>query len=212
MIRAGTGLIAIENTANMAGGTVTPLTLSRNLVPATELRLPIHLDGARIFNASTALDIPVAELTRGFDQRHVLPVQRTLRPRWLHARRQPRLHRPRPPRPQSPGRWNEAGWYSRRRGPHRPRRDAHRLHDDHANARFLAEAWPSSRRSKSTSTPSRPTSSSSPFAVPTPPPSSTSLRVVASSPEPPPTTRSASLPTTTSAVQPARRPLVSQRK
>ena len=65
--RAGTGLITLENSHNMAGGTVTPLDIYQDIWwRATELRLPVHLDGARIFNAATALGIPVAELTSGF--------------------------------------------------------------------------------------------------------------------------------------------------
>jgi len=65
--RAGTGLITLENTHNMAGGTVTPVDVYQDIWwRATELRLPVHLDGARIFNAATALGIPVAELTSGF--------------------------------------------------------------------------------------------------------------------------------------------------
>jgi threonine aldolase len=34
---------------------------------AHEMGLPVHLDGARIFNAQTALGRPVAEITRKFD-------------------------------------------------------------------------------------------------------------------------------------------------
>jgi threonine aldolase len=65
--RAGTGLITLENTHNMAGGTVTPLDICRDIWScACEIGLPVHLDGARIFNAATALNIPVAELTSGF--------------------------------------------------------------------------------------------------------------------------------------------------
>ena len=66
--RAQTGLICIENTHNMAGGTVTPLPVLREIwAGAREAGLPVHLDGARIFNASVALGVGVAELTRGFD-------------------------------------------------------------------------------------------------------------------------------------------------
>jgi threonine aldolase len=66
--RASTGLICIENTHNMAGGTVTPLdTLEELWEGARSAKLPIHLDGARIFNAATALDTDVVTLTRGFD-------------------------------------------------------------------------------------------------------------------------------------------------
>jgi threonine aldolase len=65
--RAQTGLISLENTHNMAGGTVTPLPVMEEILGgASDAHLPVHLDGARIFNASTALGIPVARLTRGF--------------------------------------------------------------------------------------------------------------------------------------------------
>lgn len=66
--RAQTGLISLENTHNMAGGTVTPLEVFEEIwAGAKEANLPVHLDGARIFNAATHLNIGVAELTRGFD-------------------------------------------------------------------------------------------------------------------------------------------------
>jgi threonine aldolase len=66
--RAATGLIEIENTANLAGGRCTPLTVMEDIWEnAKERKLPIHLDGARIFNASTALGVDVKTLTRGFD-------------------------------------------------------------------------------------------------------------------------------------------------
>ena len=66
--RAPTGLITLENTHNMAGGTVTPLEVLEEIWGgAQEARLPVHLDGARVFNAATALGVDVATLTRGFD-------------------------------------------------------------------------------------------------------------------------------------------------
>lgn len=66
--RAQTGLISLENTHNMAGGTVTPLPVMEEIwAGAKQVGLAVHLDGARIFNAATYLGIGVAELTRGFD-------------------------------------------------------------------------------------------------------------------------------------------------
>jgi threonine aldolase len=66
--RAATGLIAIENSHNMAGGTVSPLPVLEGIwAGAKEAGLPTHLDGARVFNAAVALGVSVAELTRGFD-------------------------------------------------------------------------------------------------------------------------------------------------
>jgi threonine aldolase len=66
--RAQTALVCLENTHNMAGGTVTPLPVMEEVwAGAREAGLPIHLDGARVFNAATALGISVAKLTSGFD-------------------------------------------------------------------------------------------------------------------------------------------------
>jgi threonine aldolase len=63
-----TGLICVENTHNMAGGTVTPAATAREICAgAHALGLPVHLDGARIFNAAAALGVGVKELTGGFD-------------------------------------------------------------------------------------------------------------------------------------------------
>jgi threonine aldolase len=65
---AKTGLISLENTHNMAGGTVTPLEVFNEVCDKThDARLPVHLDGARIFNAAIALDIEVATLTAKAD-------------------------------------------------------------------------------------------------------------------------------------------------
>ena len=66
--RARTGLIELENTSNIAGGSVYPLQISEEICDrAHAAGLPVHLDGARIFNAAAALGRPVIELTRKFD-------------------------------------------------------------------------------------------------------------------------------------------------
>ncbi len=66
--RAQTGLIWLENSHNIAGGTVTPVGFFEEIwAGAKAAGLPTHLDGARVFNAATALGVTVAELTRGFD-------------------------------------------------------------------------------------------------------------------------------------------------
>ncbi len=65
---ARTGLICIENTHNFAGGSATPAEVFDDVCERThELGLPVHLDGARIFNASAALGIPVDRLTAKAD-------------------------------------------------------------------------------------------------------------------------------------------------
>src|SRR4051812_16945040 len=57
--KSQTGLIVLENTHNMAGGTVTPPEVSQELCNnAHEVGLPVHLDGARVFNAAAALGKP----------------------------------------------------------------------------------------------------------------------------------------------------------
>ncbi len=66
--RARTALVSLENTSNLAGGSVYPPDIADEICDqAHAASLPVHLDGARIFNASTALGRPVAELTRKFD-------------------------------------------------------------------------------------------------------------------------------------------------
>jgi threonine aldolase len=66
--RARTGLISLENTSNLAGGSVYNPELSDEICDrAHALGVPVHLDGARIFNASVALGRSVIELTRKFD-------------------------------------------------------------------------------------------------------------------------------------------------
>jgi len=65
---ASTGLICVENTHNMAGGTVTPVATAREICEgAHAMGLPVHLDGARVFHAATALGVGVRDLTSGFD-------------------------------------------------------------------------------------------------------------------------------------------------
>jgi len=63
-----TSLLCLENTHNAAGGTLLTLAQTEALAArAHGLGLKVHLDGARIFNASVALGVPVAELTAPAD-------------------------------------------------------------------------------------------------------------------------------------------------
>jgi threonine aldolase len=63
-----TGLICLENTHNFAGGNVmTAAHCAEICTKAHALDLPVHMDGARIFNASVALSESVAELTKDCD-------------------------------------------------------------------------------------------------------------------------------------------------
>jgi threonine aldolase len=139
--RAATGLIEIENTANLAGGSCTPVPVLEEIwAGARERKLPTHLDGARIFNAAVALGVDVKALTRGFDtvmfclskglgapvgsmltgSAELMDSARLFRKALGGGMRQA-------------GVLAAAGLMALEQGPRR-------LHQDHANARLLAEA------------------------------------------------------------------------
>ncbi|WP_247730934.1 threonine aldolase family protein [Halovivax limisalsi] len=61
--RPGTGLLCLENTHNARGGlAIEPAAIAAAAEAAHERGVPVHLDGARAFNAATALDVPVTDL------------------------------------------------------------------------------------------------------------------------------------------------------
>jgi threonine aldolase len=63
-----TGLVCLENTHNAAGGAVIPLeTMAEIARIAHDGGLPVHLDGARLFNAAVALGVEPAEVARHAD-------------------------------------------------------------------------------------------------------------------------------------------------
>ncbi|GAB4306194.1 MAG: GntG family PLP-dependent aldolase [Candidatus Bipolaricaulota bacterium] len=65
---APTGLVCLENTHNGAGGRIWPLAGAREILDLAHARgIPVHLDGARVFNAAVATGLPVQELVHGFD-------------------------------------------------------------------------------------------------------------------------------------------------
>ena len=66
--RPQTALVALENTHNMAGGTVYPTHTAQSICDrAHAAGLKVHLDGARVFNAATFLGEAVASMTQKFD-------------------------------------------------------------------------------------------------------------------------------------------------
>ena len=66
--QAPTGLISLENTHNAAGGTVLDGEVTAALQDvARRHELPVHLDGARAFNAASALNVDIAAVCSGFD-------------------------------------------------------------------------------------------------------------------------------------------------
>ena len=63
-----TGLVCVENTQNKCGGyALSPEQMDSVCLPVKERGIPVHLDGARIFNAAVALGVAVKELTRNVD-------------------------------------------------------------------------------------------------------------------------------------------------
>ena len=138
--RAQTGLIAHENTHNMAGGTVTPLAVTEEIwAGARERGLPVHLDGARIFNAAVALGVGVRELTRGFatvmfclSKGLGAPVGSMLVGSYGQMDRARLIRKGLGGGMRQAGILAAAGLIALEEGPKR-------LHEDHANARLIAE-------------------------------------------------------------------------
>ncbi len=64
----GTRLVCVENSHNYAGGVVsTPAELLRIRTVVERHGIPIHMDGARIFNAAVALGVPARDLAQAAD-------------------------------------------------------------------------------------------------------------------------------------------------
>lgn len=139
--RAATGLIEIENTANLAGGGCTPVAVLEEIwAGAKERKLPTHLDGARIFNAAVALGVDVKALTRGFDTVMFClskglgaPVGSMLTGSAELMDRARLFRKALGGGMRQAGVLAAAGLMALEQGPKR-------LHEDHANARLLAEA------------------------------------------------------------------------
>lgn len=66
--RAEIGLVVLENTHNLAGGTLSGVAEMRAAISVChELGWRVHVDGARLWNAAIALSVPPADLVRGAD-------------------------------------------------------------------------------------------------------------------------------------------------
>ena len=138
--RAQTTLVSLESSHNMAGGTVYPPEVSDEICDrAHDAGLRVHLDGARIFNAAVYLGRSVADITRKFDSvmfclskglgapvgsmlvgsREFIEKARVYRKLLGGGMRQV-------------GVLGAAGLIALEKSPAR-------LHEDHANARYLAE-------------------------------------------------------------------------
>jgi threonine aldolase len=66
--RSDLGLVVLENTHNLAGGTVADETLMREAIAAAhDAGVPVHVDGARLWNAAAALGIEPRQLVAEAD-------------------------------------------------------------------------------------------------------------------------------------------------
>lgn len=139
--RAQTGLIVLENTHNMAGGTVSPVDAMEEVCRnARAVGIATHLDGARIFNAATYLGRPVAEITKEFDSVMFClskglgaPVGSMLVGSKAFTEKARIYRKALGGGMRQAGVLAAAGLIALEHG-------AQRLHEDHANARFLADA------------------------------------------------------------------------
>ena len=137
-----TRLVAIENTHNSSGGRVWRLEeIDAVADTCRELELRLHLDGARVVNAATALGVPAAEIGRRFDT-VTLCLSKGLgcplgalvagsAELMVAARRAKHLFG---------GAMRQAGIVAAA-GVYALERNVGRIADDHARARQLAEGW-----------------------------------------------------------------------
>ncbi len=66
--RPGTGLLTLENTHNSKGGVaIAPERVAAAAAAAHERDIPVHLDGARLFNAAAANGVPASALVEPVD-------------------------------------------------------------------------------------------------------------------------------------------------
>ena len=138
--RSQTALVSLENTHNMAGGTVYPTQLMHEICDrAHDAGIAVHLDGARIFNAATYLGEGVAEMTKKFDSIQFClskglgaPVGSVIVGSKAFIERCRSIRKMLGGGMRQAGVIAAAGLIALEKGPKR-------LHIDHENARFLAE-------------------------------------------------------------------------
>ena len=134
------GIVCLENTHNAAGGTVlSPDQIDAVAAAAHEAGFPVHLDGARVFNAAVALGVDVRELTRSVDSVSVCLSKGLSAPVGsLVAGTRAFIDRANRVRRSFGGAMRQAGIIAAP-GLVALRTMIPRLREDHENARFLAE-------------------------------------------------------------------------
>ncbi|MEZ5351732.1 MAG: GntG family PLP-dependent aldolase [Bryobacteraceae bacterium] len=138
---APTGLIGIENTHNMHGGAVTPVDVVNDICDhAHDRGLPVHMDGARVFNAATALGVSAATLTAKVDTVMFCLSKGLGAPAGsMLVGPQPLIDQGRLYRKRLGGGMRQAGVLAAP-GLIALEQMPARLHEDHANARLLADS------------------------------------------------------------------------
>jgi threonine aldolase len=132
-------LVAVENTHNVAGGTIFPDEALANVVAAArDAGLALHLDGARLWNAAVATQRTPAQLAAPFDTVSVCLSKGLGAPVGsLVASSHALAQKLRRARKQLGGGMRQAGVLAAA-GVHALEHHVERLRDDHANARRLA--------------------------------------------------------------------------
>ena len=137
-----TSVVAVENTHNNAGGTVWPREELRAVADtARELGLKLHLDGARLLNASVASGVPARDMGALFDTVTLCLSKGLGCPLGaLIAGSSELMHRARMEKHRMGGAMRQAGIVAAA-GLYALDHNVERLAEDHARARRLAEGW-----------------------------------------------------------------------
>src|SRR6185503_8147191 len=140
-LRSDLGMAVIENTHNLAGGSLYTVDQTAAVVTACrEAGLRVHVDGARLWNAAVALGVPPADLVRGADSAMVTLSKGLCAPAGsLLAASKERIQKARRVRKQFGGGMRQVGILAAA-GLVALDTMIPRLAEDHDNARLLAEA------------------------------------------------------------------------
>jgi threonine aldolase len=140
-MRSDLGLVVLENTHNFAGGTVAGPELMRAAIAEARAQgLPVHVDGARIWNAEVALGVPARALLAGADSAMVTLSKGLCAPAGsVLVSTRARIEEARRVRKQLGGGMRQTGVLAAA-GLVAVEAMTSRLADDHAHARLLADA------------------------------------------------------------------------
>jgi threonine aldolase len=140
-LRSDLGMAVLENTHNLAGGTLYTVEQTVAVIAACrEVELRVHVDGARLWNAAVALGVAPADLVRGADSAMVTLSKGLCAPAGsLLVSSKERIAKARRVRKQLGGGMRQVGILAAA-GLVALDTMIPRLAEDHDNARLLAEA------------------------------------------------------------------------